>query len=174
MIYFWAYFKILVPLVVVLVSIAIMCFADVIVMIRYEKKYWRSLLFSSFLLEFLFVLICSTVVFRNSHTDYNYNLVPFWSYSKIYACNWEVLTEVLLNVALFIPIGLLLSGIVRGKRLSKVVLSGILISSTIEILQLVFKKGLCEVDDIIHNTLGCFIGFALYCGLIKLKRRIIE
>ena len=30
-----------------------------------------------------------------------------------------------------------------------------------------FKKGCVELDDVIHNTLGCLIGFALWWGLAK-------
>ena len=29
-------------------------------------------------------------------------------------------------------------------------------------LQSVFRKELSEVDDVIHNTIGCFIGYSLW------------
>ena len=38
---------------------------------------------------------------------------------------------------------------------------GLLISVVIEVLQFVFKRGLCEVDDVIHNVLGCMIGYGV-------------
>ena len=40
----------------------------------------------------------------------------------------------------------------------KVVLIGFLLSASIEIIQLVFKIGLFEFDDMIGNTIGCLIG----------------
>jgi glycopeptide antibiotics resistance protein len=40
----------------------------------------------------------------------------------------------------------------------RIILIGFLISLTIEILQLVTKRGLFEFDDIFHNTLGVAIG----------------
>ena len=43
---------------------------------------------------------------------------------------------------------------------------GCLISMSIEALQYIFKHGFCEVDDVIHNTLGCAIG----CGIASLLK----
>ena len=42
------------------------------------------------------------------------------------------------------------------------------LSIGIEVLQLVFKKGSFEIDDIIHNTVGCMLGFAAWKGCEKL------
>lgn len=42
-----------------------------------------------------------------------------------------------------------------------VLFAGILLSVGIEALQLYLKRGLCETDDIIHNTLGCLIGYGV-------------
>ena len=36
------------------------------------------------------------------------------------------------------------------------------LSVFIELLQLIFKKGFCETDDVIHNVLGCLIGYYIY------------
>ena len=35
---------------------------------------------------------------------------------------------------------------------------GLLLSGTIEVSQYIFRRGLFELDDIIHNSLGCMIG----------------
>ncbi len=44
----------------------------------------------------------------------------------------------------------------------KVIGVGCLISISIEVLQFIFIRGFSEVDDVIHNTLGCAIGYGLY------------
>ena len=70
--------------------------------------------------------------------------------------------EILLNIALFVPIGALLplaSGRKRGIWLALV--TGILISTSIEGLQLWLCRGLFEFDDIFDNTLGCVLGQAV-------------
>ncbi len=38
------------------------------------------------------------------------------------------------------------------------------ISVTIEALQFLFMRGFSEVDDVMHNTLGCILGYMLVKG----------
>ena len=76
--------------------------------------------------------------------------------------------EVLLNVALFVPIGFLLGGIM-SKGFLKVLFTGCLLSILIELLQLASGMGLCETNDVIHNTVGCIMGYA---AAMELKKRL--
>lgn len=41
-------------------------------------------------------------------------------------------------------------------------LIGCSISTTIEVLQFCFMKGFSEMDDVMHNTLGCILGYSLW------------
>ena len=74
------------------------------------------------------------------------------------------------NILMFVPIGFLLMQVgksIKGKamRLLYAVVSFItciLFSTLIEYLQYKLHRGYCEVDDIIHNTIGTVIGIALY------------
>ena len=91
-------------------------------------------------------------------------LVPFWSYSHP-----ELRMEILLNYVLFIPFGCLLHLCFGEKFGLRVVLIGFLLSVSIEIVQLVFRIGLFEFDDMIGNTVGCLIG-AVVGKLIKKKK----
>ncbi len=43
---------------------------------------------------------------------------------------------------------------------------GMCISASIEVLQFFFHRGFAETDDVMHNTLGCAIGF-LIVAIIK-------
>lgn len=72
--------------------------------------------------------------------------------------------EILLNVALFVPIGFLLGGIVP-KGFAKACLIGCVLSVLIELLQLATGRGLCETNDVIHNTVGCMVGYGLAMAL---------
>ena len=110
------------------------------------------------------------MICRASHGERHIELIPFWNYLDI----WNQvgypadLIEVLLNIALFVPIGLLLGGI--GFKTKKVLLSGICLSGIIEVSQFAFCKGLCETDDLIHNTLGAFLGYLGFLGILKGKK----
>ena len=51
--------------------------------------------------------------------------------------------------------------------------AGGLMSASIECMQLVFRRGLFEWDDILHNSIGCMAGCLLGSILLELweKRR---
>ena len=51
---------------------------------------------------------------------------------------------------------------------------GFLLSASTEMVQLFFKLGLCEVDDLISNTLGTLVGVGLYKGYKRLAAESVE
>ena len=80
-----------------------------------------------------------------------------------------LLHEVVMNVAVFVPIGVLLGQIFKGMVWWKVLIPGVCVSVIIELLQLILMRGLCETDDVLHNTLGCLIGI----GIVQSTRKVI-
>lgn len=76
------------------------------------------------------------------------------------------------NVLMFIPYGILLPVIKKNhdKLIRTVLLSGCIFSICIEIFQYITGFGLCDIDDVIMNTLGVGIGFTIY----KLVEKLIE
>ena len=81
----------------------------------------------------------------------------------------------IMNVVAFIPVGLLL-GCAFGKRMKwwKVVLVGLAFSLLIETLQFVLKRGFAEVDDVMHNVVGCLMGYGVYVGIAYLIRKFTK
>ena len=83
----------------------------------------------------------------------------------------DLLLNVIGNVAMFIPSGIVLP--IIYKRLDsfvKVILVGGGISLCIEIIQLPFSVRASDVDDLILNTVGVTIGYGIY-ALIRSVRR---
>lgn len=113
------------------------------------------------------VFILYEVIFNRSVSELpRFNFRPFWSYSGFSqpGMRWQIY----MNVFLFIPFGFLLPwSLKRGFFFS--VFVGFVFSFCVELSQLVFRLGFCEIDDIIHNTLGCIIGFMYYLLLIRIK-----
>lgn len=72
------------------------------------------------------------------------------------------------NILLFIPFGFFLSAIEGGGK--RVILTGAIVSASIEIIQYIAALGLAEIDDVISNTLGAVIGF----GVWRLMRKVVE
>lgn len=77
----------------------------------------------------------------------------------------EIYREMLMNVFLFFPLGLTLSNALprrwhRWGRITLTTLVGCALSAGIEYTQYRYALGMAEVDDVIYNTLGAFIGSA--------------
>ena len=159
-----------IPVEYVLISFLVLSVSVLIGMLVMKGSRTKRFVLGTLLAEYYFLVLCSTVICRASHEERSIELMPFWNYPDI----WnrvdypEDLIEVLLNVALFMPIGLLLGGI--GFKTKKVLLSGICLSGIIEALQFAFCKGLCETDDVIHNSVGAFLGYLGFLGILKGKR----
>lgn len=66
----------------------------------------------------------------------------------------------LINVFLFVPIGLSLPFVLSENKHPVVttVIMALVFSVSIEVVRFIFSLGLCEVDDVIMNTLGTMIG----------------
>ncbi len=74
----------------------------------------------------------------------------------------DLLAENIMNVVVFVPVGLLLGIAFKQMTWWKALLIGCSISVTIESLQFFFMRDFSEVDDVMHNTLGCLIGYGIY------------
>lgn len=122
------------------------------------------------LAEYVFLLFGSTVLFRNtSNAILGHDFHPFWSYRSYFSGdNSNLLVENIMNVLVFVPLGFLF-GIQLSQKLPKgwlVVMGlGFLISVSIETLQYFLNRGFSEVDDVIHNTTGCILGYIIVKGL---------
>ena len=124
----------------------------------------REILCGLALSVYLVLLLGGTLLNRTVGEEYLIEFIPFWSYYQIFTLQDTPLAwQVLYNVLVFIPWGILLPEIFRVMRgLRFVAASAAGVSFVIEVVQLVFKLGLFEFDDIFHNTLGAVIGFVMW------------
>ena len=125
--------------------------------------------YSSVLLlgEYLLLLYSTTVIFRSQRPLRVYEVQPLYSYFHDSA-NHYLMIDNILNVVAFIPVGLLLPICWRRIQWWKILSIGCCLSLSIEVFQYVFMKGNANVDDIMHNTLGCLIGYGICKAVIGL------
>ena len=116
------------------------------------------------LAAYILFILMETVIGRKVGVG-RVELVPFWSYSHP-----ELRIEILLNYVLFIPLGVLLYLCFGEKFGLRVFIAGFLLSATVELIQLTFKIGVFEFDDMIGNTVGCLIG-TVVGKLIRKKKK---
>lgn len=140
--------------------------------IAYRGQKMMKFVMGALAIEYYFLVLCSTVICRTAPVLKRVELKPFYNYVDIWnGVDFKrTLMEVLLNVALFVPIGFLLGGMVH-KGFVIVLLIGCVLSIFIELLQLASGRGLCETNDVIHNTVGCIMGYAAAMVLKKLYVR---
>lgn len=79
----------------------------------------------------------------------------------------------LMNVALFIPVGFLFTAI-DPKKLNKaslVIPFGLMLSVMIETTQMILRNGQCDMEDMITNALGAYLGMIIYRLIYSQQRR---
>ncbi len=152
-----------------LLIILLISFLTIFISFRFYKcnKVKRSQSISAVLLIVFLLLVFISTVFGRVPGKRNYMLIPLWSYGVIFRGNVGILKEVLLNFVLLMPVGVMLVFVVNRRLSWKVgFIAGVLISSIIELLQLITCRGLFEFDDILHNSIGCMIG-CVVCGQVR-------
>ena len=99
---------------------------------------------------YMFLVFAETVLIRRVTGGSHFQPELFWSWKEWDAQKNQILT----NILMFIPVGVL-TGLIWNWR-------GILVAAGlsvgIEVLQLITTRGLCEFDDVMHNSLGAAIG----------------
>lgn len=121
------------------------------------------------LIEYVALLLYFTVIIWRNNGVHGYRLVPFWSYWAMFQGTKVLAHEIIMNIAVFIPIGFLAGIAMKSVTWQKVAITGLAVSLTIELLQLILKRGCCETDDVINNTLGCLMGYVILRLLVKVS-----
>ena len=129
---------------------------------------------------YLFLLYSLTVFLRNDHPLLLFqnirfdnllnrmNLIPFSEtihlINDVMATkNYSALFLIIGNVFVFIPLAYFLPRIFKKEKHSLIfLLTVVLISISIEFLQLITLSGTFDIDDIIYNSTGAFLFFKLF------------
>ena len=155
-----------IPLIVVIVTCLFVC-GIVLLLFRVKTDNAIFARQTSFclLMGYLFLVLCTTIFCREETFEKRYYLQPLWSYSVLYN---KLLAQIIMNVMLFIPIGFFVGGTLKKKHICNAVGIGLVLSFFIELTQLITTRGVFNVDDIIHNILGCVIGYGIFrlCHII--------
>ncbi|MDF2611212.1 MAG: VanZ family protein [Lachnospiraceae bacterium] len=103
-----------------------------------------------------------------SMEEYRYNLTLFKEVKRFIMYREVIglesfLVNIIGNVFAFAPFGFVLPIISpQNRKFLNVILLSFEFSLTIELIQLLFKVGIFDVDDILMNTVGGFIGYLCF------------
>jgi len=153
----------------IIAALSLVCVPILILLYGNKKGVYYSL--ALLLFEYYLLLLGSMVVFRRTLGKRECHFEPFWSFHTRNS-GIIVLPEHIMNVVIFMPIGLLLAILFRRLGLLKITVIGLLFSCMIEAFQFIFKRGVCEFDDVMNNTLGSFLGGVIVFGAHRLCRII--
>ena len=135
-----------------------------------EKKFpWgKVVLWLAFAGYVMIVLYATLMRMSGFHMQYNLHLFKAWREAWN---NYSIknIANVLLNVAMFVPLGFLLPLLWKPCRKWYVAIpSGFGFSLAIELIQLLTRRGVCDVDDLFCNTLGAAIGYLLIMAVLTI------
>lgn len=103
-------------------------------------------------------------------------LVPFKTIT-FYVSHAKVITDwffqnLLCNIIIFVPYGFLVPILLeeKSRKFLQTLLSGMVVIVGIEVTQYLFGIGLCDIDDLILNTISILIGYGCY----KIGRKMVN
>ena len=136
-----------------------MCIA-VIVWYNYKRKHWLLSIYSTFLILYITLLRRAPGYNEIAHFQ-----LKLWLNVDIWVGN-------LLNLALYIPFGVTSWQWKHDGK--KIVFAGVALSIFCELMQYLTKRGMADVNDVLFNTLGAFVGVCIAKKASKIvnKRKI--
>lgn len=110
-----------------------------------------------------------TVNLKKEYGYINAELQPFRSIkiaiNSIQKFGFDILyppiLNFIINIIAFIPLGIFFTILLKKANIMKILVLSLLFVMFIEVTQFVTCLGIFDVDDIILNTLGCFIGYTI-------------
>ncbi len=140
------------------------------------------ILFGIYILALVYFLFLSEKYGRREMQtqEYRYNLILFKEIRRFWVYRDKVgmlsaFLNISGNVIGFLPFGFILPVMHRRfKSFPLVILLGFTVSLAVETLQLLFKVGCFDVDDLFLNTVGAALGYLLFLVCNKIRRIIFE
>ena len=154
---------------VVLITVIVSSFR-----IAYLIKNNKKFVFHREFLALLFMIYILCLYYVVTYQDVNYggvNLVPFKEMLRYSFGSPKFIKNVVGNIIMFIPFGFFVSYYLKANKLSYPVILTLIVSLTIELVQLKIGR-VFDIDDVILNVVGGFCGFLIYVGLSAISNRL--
>ncbi len=142
------------------------------------KKYCKQSIVCHFV-KYAFLGCCLSIIrltllWRIPHINFRpeyfmYNFRPFdWIWNEYSMGFGGMIEQLILNVLMFLPFGLLLPLAIKKMRKMWLTLIGIFGTTvSIEFMQLFLERS-CDIDDVIMNFTGGFLGYLIFMLLRKI------
>lgn len=162
------YFTDVWPIIIIITVIA--CSLRIAYLIKNNQKFcfYKEL----FMLLFILYVMCLFEVVTIQ--DHNYGLSNFIPFREIF--RYEIgsrlfIKNIIGNILLFLPYGYFASDYLKSKKILPICFLTMIVSLTIETVQLNIGRTF-DIDDIILNTIGGMFGYFLYRLMEKIKVKL--
>lgn len=123
-----------------------------------QKKYRENFFYNCILSWWITVIATITLLGRSRTVENNFGKI-FSSFIELSQGHMAILYDIIFNIILFVPLGILIRIKCQTYKTIFIVMSG---SLFIEIFQFVTSCGVLEVSDLLANTIGGGIGIILF------------
>ena len=125
-----------------------------------------------FMLLFILYLMCLFEIVTLQDQNYGLsNIIPFKEIFRYEVGSRLFIKNIIGNILLFLPYGYFASDYLQSKKMWPICLLTMLVSVTIECVQLNIGRTY-DIDDVILNTIGGIIGYWLYRLIEKIKVKL--
>ncbi|MCR1961504.1 VanZ family protein [Thomasclavelia cocleata] len=137
-----------------------------------KKLHLSNIILTICSLVYFWILI-KIILLKNGFINYGYNanfiLFDFVNQYHNQGLSQTLLINILGNLALFIPLSIILINYFKSLTCSNIIFANFITSLSFELIQLSTGWGIFDVDDIFLNTLGGIIGIIIYHLITKNK-----
>ena len=147
---------------------------------------WSCVLLWIFAIAWLCAVVYYGFLIRQPGEHGGMNTEPFWEikravrllgptiFSGFRIASRTVFMDIVLNILLFVPFGMMLPVLFLRLPRILVVPLGLLCSLCIEAIQYLTRLGMADVDDLINNTIGALLGFLIYLLFIRHSEKSVD
>ena len=126
------------------------------------------------LMALVFILYILCLYYVVTSQDINYggiNLIPFKEMFRYEIGSYKFMKNIIGNILLFIPYGFFSSYYLNNKKIGTNVMLCLIATFSIESIQYYIGR-VFDIDDIMLNVLGGFIGCLIYVALTAIKGKL--
>ena len=147
---------------------------------------WSCVLLWIFAIAWLCAVVYFAFLIRQPGDHGGINTEPFWEAKRAFTLlgptilsgfkitSKALFMDIVLNILLFVPFGMIVPVLFQKLRRIWVVPLGLLCSFCIEGIQYLTALGMADVDDLINNTIGALLGFLIYLLFIRHSEKSVD
>ncbi len=126
---------------------------------------------ANYLIFIIYIICLYYILTKNDPLGGGLNLIPFKEIFRYTFGSEKFWKNIVGNILLFVPMGYFSSYFLENKKVSTNILGCLIICICVEGMQYYIGRSF-DIDDILLNVVGGFLGFLLYIALTAIKERL--